>query len=587
MKRKLTVILSLALIVCLCLTSVPAGAASEAEFTAEEVIYARLGADGTPKEGYAVVALNVSSAGTVTHYGDYSAVVNLSDTTPIGYADNTVTMDAEPGRWYYEGTLSTVELPWNIEISCFLDGEEISPDELGGKSGELEINIRTSKNEAVSGSFYDNYLLQFTITLDSALCENVVVTGGTAANAGSSKTVSLMVLPGSDGDVGLTADVHDFEMSGMTIAAVPYDVADSLGDMSELTDGLDQLVDAISQLNSGASQLSSGASQLQNGASQYGSGLTQLSEGSAQLTAASDQIAAALAQIGSMGGQTPEGGTVSLSALAQLPSALRQLKAGLEQIGAGIDQLNEGYAAAYTALASAIETIPAASVTEEDIGALMAANPDSAALQSLIANYQAAQTVKGTWEQVKAAFSAVQQNLPAFSKSITTVCESLETMASQIEAALTATGGSVDLGSLVQLMSGLEQLAANYAEFNEALKTYTGGVDTLAANWSGIQSGINSLTSGASSLAGGVGTLDEETQAIPDQIDGLLGSGEDESEHVSESFLDERNGEPDSVQFVISTEGIEAPADDAPDEAPQETQGFFAGLWSKIVALFS
>lgn len=587
MKRKLTVILSLALIVCLCLTSVPAGAASEAEFTAEEVIYARLGADGTPKEGYAVVALNVSSAGTVTHYGDYSAVVNLSDTTPIGYADNTVTMDAEPGRWYYEGTLSTVELPWNIEISYFLDGEEISPDELGGKSGELEINIRTSKNEAVSGSFYDNYLLQFTITLDSALCENVVVTGGTAANAGSSKTVSLMVLPGSDGDVGLTADVHDFEMSGMTIAAVPYDVADSLGDMSELTDGLDQLVDAISQLNSGASQLSSGASQLQNGASQYGSGLTQLSEGSAQLTAASDQIAAALAQIGSMGEQAPEGGTVSLSALAQLPSALRQLKAGLEQIGAGIDQLNEGYAAAYTALASAIEAIPAASVTEEDIGALMAANPDSAALQSLIANYQAAQTVKGTWEQVKAAFSAVQQNLPAFSKSITTVCESLETMASQIEAALTATGGSVDLGSLVQLMSGLEQLAANYAEFNEALKTYTGGVDTLAANWSGIQNGINSLTSGASSLAGGVGTLDEETQAIPDQIDGLLGSGEDESEYVSESFLDERNGEPDSVQFVISTEGIEAPADDAPDEAPQETQGFFARLWSKIVALFS
>ena len=145
MKRKLTVILSLALIVCLCLTSVPAGAASEAEFTAEEVIYARLGADGTPKEGYAVVALNVSSAGTVTHYGDYSAVVNLSDTTPIGYADNTVTMDAEPGRWYYEGTLSTVELPWNIEISCFLDGEEISPDELGGKSGELEINIRAKR----------------------------------------------------------------------------------------------------------------------------------------------------------------------------------------------------------------------------------------------------------------------------------------------------------------------------------------------------------------------------------------------------------------------------------------------------------
>lgn len=573
MKRKLTAVLSLALIVCLCLTSVPAAAASEAKFTAEEVIYARLDANGTPKEGYAVVALNVTGAGTVTHYGDYSQVVNLSNTTPVEYSDGKVTMEAESGRWYYEGTLSTVELPWNIEISYFLDGKEVSPDELGGKSGELEINIKTSKNGAVSGGFYDNYLLQFTITLDADLCENVVVTGGTAANAGSSKTVSLMVLPGSDGDVGLTADVHDFRMDGMTIAAVPYDVADSLGDMSEVTDGLDQLVDAIDQLSSGASQ--------------YGSGLTQLSEGSAQLTAASDQIASALAQIGSMGGQTPEGGSVSLSALAQLPSALRQLKSGLDQVASGIDQLNEGYAAAYTALAAAIDAIPAANVTEEDMGALMAANPDSAALQSLIANYQAAQTVKGTWEQTKAAFAAVQQNLPTFSKSLATVSTSLETMASQIEAALTATGGSVDLGSLVQLMSGLEELAANYAEFNEALKTYTGGVDSLAANWSGIQSGINSLTSGASSLAGGASTLNEETQAIPGEIDGLLGGGDEESEYEPESFLSEKNSDPDSVQFVISTESIEVPAEDAPDEAPAESQGFFARLWDKLTALFS
>ena len=291
MKRKFNAVLALALAVCLCLGAVPAAAASEAAFTAEEVIYARLDATGAPKEGYAVVALNVSQAGTVTHYGDYSSVVNLSDSTPIGYSEGEVTLDAAAGRSYYEGTLSEVELPWNIEISYKLDGKAVAPEELGGASGQLEIAIKTSKNEAVAGGFYDNYLLQFTITLDADLCENVAVTGGTAANAGGSKTVSLMVLPGSDGDVGLTADVHDFRMDGMTIAAVPYDVADSLGDMSEVTDGLGQLVDAISQLSDGASQLSSGASQLRSGASQYGSGLTELAAGSAQLTEASDKIA--------------------------------------------------------------------------------------------------------------------------------------------------------------------------------------------------------------------------------------------------------------------------------------------------------
>lgn len=587
MKRKLTTALCIALIFCLCLSYVPAAAASDADFTAEEVIYAKLDANGTPQEGYAVVALNVTSAGTITHYGDYSSVVNLSDTTPIEYSDGAVSLEAEPGRWYYEGTLTSVELPWNIEISYYLDGKEVSPDELGGKSGELEISIKTSKNEAVDGGFYDNYLLQFTITLDSSLCENVSVTGGTAANAGGSKTISLMVLPGTDGDVGLTADVHDFRMDGMTIAAVPYDVASSLGDMSEVTDGLGQLVDAIDQLSSGASQLSSGASQLNSGASQYGSGLAELSAGSAQLTEASDQIAQALAQIGSMGGQTPSGGSVSLSSLAQLPSALRQLKSGLDQISSGIDELSAAYSAAYSALSEAIASIPAASVTEEDIAALMAANPDNTALSALVANYQAAQTVKAVWEQTKAAFDAAEQNLPTFSASIVKVSESLETMATQIESALSATGGSINLGSLVELMGGLEELAANYAKFNEALKTYTSGVDTLAANWSGIQSGISSLSSGASSLSGGASTLNEETQAIPEQLDGLLGTGDDESEYVYESFLDERNGEPASVQFVISTDSIEVPESDEPVVETTEDQGFFARLWDKLVALFT
>ena len=127
MKRKFNAVLALALAVCLCLGAVPAAAASEAAFTAEEVIYARLDATGAPKEGYAVVALNVSQAGTVTHYGDYSSVVNLSDSTPIGYSEGEVTLDAAAGRSYYEGTRSEVKLPWTIEISYKLEARPSPP----------------------------------------------------------------------------------------------------------------------------------------------------------------------------------------------------------------------------------------------------------------------------------------------------------------------------------------------------------------------------------------------------------------------------------------------------------------------------
>ena len=52
-------------------------------------------------------------------------------------------------------------------------------------------------------------------------------------------------------------------------------------------------------------------------------------------------------------------------------------------------------------------------------------------------------------------------------------------------------------------------------------------------------------------------------------------------------IVDERNGEPDSVQFVLSTESIEVPdSGDTVTETPAE-QGFFARLWDKLVALFT
>ena len=119
--------MSLALIVCLCLTSVPAAAASEAKFTAEEVIYARLDANGTPKEGYAVVALNVTGAGTVTPYGDYSQIVNLSNTTPVEYSDGKVTMEARPGAGTMRVLFQRLSCPGTLRLATSSTARKFHP----------------------------------------------------------------------------------------------------------------------------------------------------------------------------------------------------------------------------------------------------------------------------------------------------------------------------------------------------------------------------------------------------------------------------------------------------------------------------
>ena len=623
MKKRTLGALALALCFALSLIAVPAAAADAPAATgAEEVIYAKLDAAGEPLSAYAVVALNGDAGESVTHYGAYTAVENLTDTSALTYEDGAVTATIpEGGRLYYQGTLESFELPWDIAIGYELDGKSISPAELGGQSGALEMSLSVKPNGNAPGAFADEMMLQITVTLDASLCKNITAEGATVANAGGDKTLAFTVLPGAEAEYTVTADVEDFTMAGLTIAGVNYDIASAMGDTAEITDGVGQMTDAISQLSDGASQLASGAGSLRSGAGSFGSGLSTLSAGSAELVAGSEQIAGALAQISASlpgagagadaeaaaaaaaaAGMDPEaaaaagaqsagaGMTLDLSALAQLPAGLEQAADGLEQAGAALAQLAEGYGAAYPALEQAVEAIPEPSVSEEDIGALMALAPDNAALAALVANYQAAQTVKAVWAQASAAFEAVQDNLPTLAEGVNSAAASLRQTAQQISAAMSATGGQIDLSGLLQLTSGLSQLAQSYSAFHEGLVSYAGGVDALSANWSSVYSGISSLASGAGELSDGVAALDEETSKIPELIDELTGgSTEDESADGSTqaSFLDGRNGDTASVQFVIMTEGISEPEAEAEPAPAEEEQGFFAELWDRIVALFT
>ena len=623
MKKRTLGALALALCFALSLIAVPAAAADAPAATgAEEVIYAKLDAAGEPLSAYAVVALNGDAGESVTHYGAYTAVENLTDTSALTYEDGAVTATIpEGGRLYYQGTLESFELPWDIAIGYELDGKSISPAELGGQSGALEMTLSVKPNGNAPGAFADEMMLQITVTLDASLCKNITAEGATVANAGGDKALAFTVLPGAEAEYTVTADVEDFTMAGLTIAGVNYDIASAMGDTAEITDGVGQMTDAISQLSDGASQLASGAGSLRSGAGSFGSGLSTLSAGSAELVAGSEQIAGALAQISASlpgagagadaeaaaaaaaaAGMDPEaaaaagaqsagaGMTLDLSALAQLPAGLEQAADGLEQAGAALAQLAEGYGAAYPALAQAVEAIPEPSVSEEDIGALMALAPDNAALAALVANYQAAQTVKAVWAQASAAFEAVQDNLPALAEGVNSAAASLRQTAQQISAAMSATGGQIDLSGLLQLTSGLSQLAQSYSAFHEGLVSYAGGVDALSANWSSVYSGISSLASGAGELSDGVAALNEETSKIPELIDELTGgSAEDESADASAqaSFLDERNEDTASVQFVIMTEGISEPEAEEEPAPAEEDKGFFAELWDRIVALFT
>lgn len=670
MKRKLSALLSIILCLAMCLgtfawadeaspspSASPAPDSGSAANGPEEVIYARLDASGDPQDAYAIVALTLDEEGTVEHYGRYTAVSNLTDTSPIEYRGGVVSLTAPAGRYYYQGTLRSAKMPWDIDITYTLDGQEIEPGELGGKSGDLEVSIHTATNSGFDPYFTENYMLQISVTLDAELCEDITSRNGTVANAGSDKQITFVVLPGGEGDIGFSAKVHDFTMGGFTIAAVPYSM-DSLMDMGE-----------ISTITSGIEQLSSAITQLTGGASAINDGAATLGENGPTLTDASDQIESALKQIADgLQGYDLSSMTDGLDQLAELPAYLTEAAAGLDTISQGLVKAADVYDLILSqiksmagslgnldSLQSQIETAVMDAITEATSGLtqkLLAANAENSKLQ--VENEDLKAQVEDLQEKLKNLSNTGSQNppaeggnqqqgggentnpdinggssssglpegdtgtLPGFDLNLddilggitipstedlnalvtgmTAANKGLRDAASGIDMvvdglmqmAIGLSSGLEDMtdfdtSAITELQTGMTELAVNYEQFNDGLKAYTDGVSQLSE-------GMDTYTSG-------MYALNSQTQGIPDLLDEFLGTCDDDAESEdgessdgsSEvvSFLDDRNTDTASVQFVISTDGISAPEEPVEEQPAEEPQGFFAQLWDKIISLFS
>lgn len=153
--------------------------------TKDEVVYTTLKPNGSQKEMYVVNSFQIKEKGDLEDYGDYTSVKNLTDLSEMSLAKK-IKFPLLPQLipFFYQGNLEEKPLPWNFDISYQLDGKVIPPDQLLGEDGHLKIEIATSKNENAGDIFYENYLLQIALTLDTSKYENIIAEEATVANAG-------------------------------------------------------------------------------------------------------------------------------------------------------------------------------------------------------------------------------------------------------------------------------------------------------------------------------------------------------------------------------------------------------------------
>ena len=182
-------------------------------------------------------------------------VDDMSDLENITNVKSKVTpvTDGEKLRWnmpdtdlYYSGTTDR-ELPISVQLKYYLDGKEIKPEDLAGKSGEVKIDIKminnASKDGFVNGKKHKVYLPMLVVggmILPEGTFSGVTVKNGQSIGDGSKEIVVFTGMPGFSeslgfsekdlGDIGglvigseasVTATVENFSLGNLYFAALP------------------------------------------------------------------------------------------------------------------------------------------------------------------------------------------------------------------------------------------------------------------------------------------------------------------------------------------------------------------------------
>jgi X-X-X-Leu-X-X-Gly heptad repeats len=554
--------------------SAETGVNNQAKYSKDENVYGKLSANGKVENLYVVNQFDVTKAGTIMDYGTYNHVENLTDLTKINTEGGSNTVAVKEGNFYYQGQIEKGALPWNLEIDYKLNDQDKEAKDLAGQSGNLEIHMKTSKNKRVNSTFYNNYLMQISMTLSNQTCSNIVAENGTISDAGENKQITFTVMPEKEGDLILTADVTKFEMKGISIAAVPFSMSMELPDTSEMSDGLTDLSDGISSLNGGTQKLNTGAGEIKNGMvslldgmEKFHPGLTTYANGVVSLNKGIQKIDSNVGKLSS-GASNLATGSKSISVgLNQLSSNGTSIVNGAKGIQKGINDTNS------ILTTSGINT---SDVSNDDtIKALYQAVKSGYITD---AQYYAIVAAIGTVGGLNTNYGKFETGLEQYIGGVSTLAESYGKFNSGVSK-FSSGLSEFELG-FDKLATGSDKLAKGSEKLTDGSKQLVNGADKFTSGLGKFRNGVQKLADGTNKMADNTSDMPKEMQ---NKMDEMMSEYEYDFEPLS--FVSEKNTNIDKVQFVLTTEEIKMQEPKAVKEEEhkdtfiQRVEHLFSGLF--------
>lgn len=531
----------LALIIVALLAFLPgtAGLASGID-EVDETVYALLSPEGLLKNLETIVRVE-SDKQQFKYYGEFSEIDMLTLGTKFEYDDQTLLWEKDKsGNDLYFKVVSDKQLPIEIDIKHYLEGEEISTKEAAGRKGRYRMEFSIKPNPKANQKIVEKYMSQIQLQVDMEKARNIDCPDATKVIVGKYLQLAWTAMPLAEVNTYIEYDTNKLETGELTITMVDY--SDSIPDeFGELAIGFDEV-------NGGMVMVSEAIGQLTKGMTQGVSGLTELEKGMSEMAGGAVDFSKGLKSYGT-------GLSEFVNAVSGVNTGLSEAAQGLSQISQNSDVLYEGYVGLENGYVQVSENINMITAMAEEF----AQSGDEKATQlymGLQGIIQAMGQLNEGMAESNAGYAGLSEGLNEVTIGVNQISGGLGEIAKE--------GKSV-VGGYKMIEGGAEQLLS-------ALDPATKGLKEAAGGFSEIEGGLYKIHESHITLTDAVSQMNTEISAM---ISG-------ETEIVS--FNDLKN-EVKSLQFFINIEGIEI-EEQIEEKIEVDEKNFWENLWDRIKALF-
>lgn len=503
-------------------------------FTKDETVYTKLDSNGSNYN--TIVSNHIENENQEKLINDISDLLNIKNVNgdeEFTQDGNSLVWNAEGSDIYYQGETQK-ELPIECKIKYELDGNEITPQELAGKSGKVKITIEyvnkdshTVKINGKDETIYTPFVVVCGTIINNENNRNIEITNGKAIDDGSKTTVVGIALPGLQESLGISKDkievpntieitmeATEFELNNIVTYVTPKVIEDT--DL-ELFDSIDEIYSKIDTLQTSSKQLEDGANTLKDGTNTYSEKTQEFNNAMQQVSNGVNSAAESYSKIDDgiealsknsvtlqSGAKSISDGTEAVSENLQVISGkLGELQAGTQSLQAGEKQISDG-------LDTIIKSLNGITITDNS-------EKVSELTKLLQTNKNTINVLKNTNKELESQLAIADETaIVTIKTQIATNNSMIELLEANVKAneEIIASLKQTDLTAIKTLQAGLNSIQSGMKELQAGTDTlYNGqealkdGTDTLAAKTEELSQGAKTLYKGTTAISQGTKTL--------------------------------------------------------------------------------